>query len=76
MPRYVFAVTPDELDLSGFGVRSLDHLELVRECLPESLELIDMVESQLGEYQVRAADEKAMIKHGIKVLRQMYARMA
>jgi hypothetical protein len=72
MPCYVFAVSPSELDLSGFAVRGLDHLELIRSCLPESLALVDQVERYLGHYRARAADEMAMIKHGIKFLYEMY----
>lgn len=76
MPRYVFAVNPDELDLSGFACRELDHLQLVRECLDESLALVSLVEERLGEYRARAADEMVMIRHGLKVLREMYDRVA
>lgn len=75
VPRYVFAVSPDELDLSGFAVRGLDHHALVRECLPESLELIDLLEERLSQYKVRALEEMAMIRHGVQALREMMQRM-
>ncbi len=75
MPRYVFAVRPEELDLGEFAVRDIDHLHLVRSCLPESLQLIEMVESRLGEYRARAADEMTMIKHGLKILLEMFDRV-
>lgn len=68
MPRYLFPVEPHEVDLSQFAVRGIDELELYRQSINETKELINVIVPRFSEYRVRAGDERRLLRNGIKDL--------
>lgn len=48
--RFLFAVGPQEVDLSGFAVRELDLEALLDEASGQTVELLQAIEGQLGKF--------------------------
>ena len=75
LPRFMFPVRPEELDLSGFSVRNIDHLGLVSQSLEECESLIDLVLKELKDYQGSVSDEKKYLAKELEKLRRMLERI-
>lgn len=66
--RYVFAVRPEEVDLSGFAVRNVATEPLLARSLTQTRELALRVRGQLPRYRGYAADERRLVTVGIETL--------
>jgi hypothetical protein len=75
VPRYIFSVRPEELDISGFGVRNIDHLKLVRQSQEESQALRRVTLDEITKhYRGFMPDEKKYLSMWLDKLGELLFR--